>query len=176
MMPALRELNLHRLRGSTKMDEMLRNESTVEETTAPPAPAAGNRAAMLVVFLVMFIDLLGFGIMLPLLPRLGEFYLGYLLEGGKDSVLGGIILGLLMASFSAMQFVFAPFWGRISDSKGRRPILLLGLCGSVIFYALLGVACEMSVERARLAIALMFVARIGAGLSGATIATAPVVL
>jgi MFS family permease len=162
-------------------------------TPQQAAPASGNRSAMLIVFLVMFIDLLGFGIMLPLLPRLGEKYLGRLFpptvadsarddsgegteEKKKESKETGVVLGLLMASFSATQFVFAPFWGRLSDNKGRRPVLLLGLSGSVVFYALLGVACEMSAERALLAVVLMFVARVGAGLAGATISTAQAVI
>ena len=59
----------------------------------------------------------------------------------------GAILGLLMASFSAMQFVFAPIWGRVSDRVGRRPILLIGLVGSVVFYALFGYASDLPAER-----------------------------
>src|SRR5437660_1453600 len=127
------------------MNGMLRNDPVANETVAAGMPprTTGNRAAMLIVFLVVFIDLLGFGIMLPLLPRFGQQYLGQLLSGGPDSRTSGLILGLLMASFSAMQFVFAPFWGRVSDRRGRRPILLLGLSGSVIFYALLGFAWEL---------------------------------
>src|SRR5262245_43640214 len=99
--------------------------------TDAPATAAGPvaapRSALFIVFLVVFIDLLGFGIVLPLLPLYGDEYLGQIIAGGKHSLLGGILLGLLMASFSAMQFLFAPIWGRISDHAGRRPILLLGL-------------------------------------------------
>jgi MFS family permease len=159
-----------------KMNDMLQNESTsgaVPGGEVNSAEASRARAAMLIVFLVVFIDLLGFGIMLPLLPRFGQQYLGQLLPGGADSPESGPILGLLMASFSAMQFVFAPFWGRISDSRGRRPILLLGLSGSVIFYCLLGIAWELNPERfALLAVVLMFIARIGAGIAGATISTA----
>ncbi|MCH8031737.1 MAG: MFS transporter, partial [Bacteroidetes bacterium] len=45
-----------------------------------------------------------------------------------------------MASFSAMQFLFAPIWGRLSDRIGRRPILLIGLAGSVLFYTMFGLA------------------------------------
>ena len=48
-----------------------------------------------------------------------------------------------MASFSAMQFLFAPLWGRLSDRIGRRPVLMIGLAGSVVFYALFGVATVM---------------------------------
>src|SRR5580765_4658054 len=85
---------------------------------APPPLLAGGRsarAAMLIVFLVVFIDLLGFGIVLPLLPRFGDEYIGAVIPGGKEARAGGALLGLLMASFSLMQFIFAPIWGRVSD-------------------------------------------------------------
>ena len=112
-------------------------------------PALAERAD------VHAIDLLGFGVVLPLLPRYGER-----LEAGPATV------GMLMASFSAMQFLFTPVWGRLSDRVGRRPILILGLAGSVVFYALFGYASRIA------SLWLMFVSRMGAGISGATIATA----
>jgi MFS family permease len=100
---------------------------------------------------------------------------GSLIPGGKDHPAGGVILGLLMASFSAMQFVFAPLWGRTSDRVGRRPVLLLGLASSVVFYALFGVAAAW-VQPAGLVLALLFVSRLGAGVAGATIAAAQAVI
>lgn len=116
---------------------------------------ANQRRALGIIFLTVFIDLLGFGIVLPLLPlygkRLGASY---------------YTLGLLLSSFSAMQFLFSPIWGRISDRVGRRPILILGLLGSVIFYSLFGLASRGA------SLSLMFIARIGAGIAGATISTA----
>jgi MFS family permease len=84
-----------------------------------------------------------------------------------------VIIGLLYSSFSLMQFIFAPIWGRISDRVGRRPILLLGLAGSVLFYGLFGVASGMP---STTGILLMFVARIGAGICGASLATAQAVI
>ncbi|MDP7019761.1 MAG: MFS transporter [Pirellulaceae bacterium] len=110
-----------------------------------------------VIFLTVFIDLLGFGMVLPLLPL-------YAQQFSADQA--GWQLGLLMASFSFMQFFFAPIWGRVSDSIGRRPVLLVGLFGSVVFYALFGIATEAQ------SLVLLFVARIGAGVTGATISTA----
>src|SRR6516162_8841894 len=69
----------------------------------------------------------------------------------------------LVAIFSAMQFVFMPIWGRVSDRIGRRPILLMGLLSSVVFYALFGVASTFGVEGYRgLGVLLLFVSRIGA--------------
>ena len=134
------------------------------------------RSALLIVFLVVFIDLLGFGIVLPLLPLIGDVYLADYFPGGKSSAQGGAVLGLLMSSFSLMQFIFAPIWGRVSDRIGRRPILLIGLAGSVVFYALFGFAAGMPQERAGLALTLLFAARIGQGIAGATIATAQAVI
>ena len=93
---------------------------------------------MFIVFLVVFIDLLGFGIVLPLLPRYSSSYLGVLPEE-----LHGAALGILFSIFSFMQFVFSPMWGRFSDRIGRRPVLLVGLCGSVVFYGLFGIASDI---------------------------------
>ncbi len=142
-------------------------------------PSRSGKSALAIVFLVVFIDLLGFGIVIPLLPRYGDRYVKVLLpsdEPGSESRAAGAVLGLLMASFSAMQFVFAPIWGRISDRIGRRPILLVGLTGSVIFYLLFGYASDLPEARAALALTLLFVSRIGAGVAGATIATAQAVI
>src|SRR5262245_33270840 len=153
---------------------------TVPAELAPPQQS--NRSALLIVFLVVFIDLLGFGIVLPLLPRYADTFLAVLLPGGKDDKLGGVILCLLMSSFSLMQFLFAPFWGRVSDRVGRRPILLLGLAGSFVFYILFGVASEIGVAEDRstfwkaLGLGLMSVARLGAGIAASTVTTAQAVI
>lgn len=155
-------------------------------TFAAPAQTGSNRSALMIVFLVVFIDLLGFGIVLPLLPRFANENVKYLLEEpktfksddkDKQDPLGGLIIGMLMSAFSLMQFVFAPVWGRVSDRIGRRPILLLGLAGSFVFYALLGYALSIRAQDAPLlSLALLFAARIGAGVAGATIATAQAVI
>jgi len=118
----------------------------------PAGSAALKRSAIGVLFLTVFIDLLGFGIVLPLLPRYGDLY-----------GVSGAKLGLLMASFSAMQFFFSPFWGKLSDRVGRRPVLMVGLFGSVASYTLFGLAHSYG---------MLLVSRIAAGLFGATIATA----
>ena len=84
-------------------------------------------------------------------------------------------LGLLMSSFSAMQFLFAPVWGRISDRVGRRPVLILGLAGSTASYALFGFATSLGKTGTLLGLSpltWLFVSRIGAGIAGATISTA----
>ena len=109
------------------------------------------------IFLIVFIDLIGFGMVLPLLPLYAKHF-------QVDE--SGVTIGLLMASFSAMQFLFAPMWGRLSDRVGRRPVLMVGLAGSVVFYFLFAVASIYE------SLALLFVSRIGAGIAGATISTA----
>src|SRR5947209_2785376 len=87
---------------------------------APSEQAPPSRGSLLVIFLTVFIDLLGFGMVLPLLPIYAEAF-GVEKEGWE--------IGLLMASFSAMTFIFAPLWGKASDRIGRRPVLIVGLIG-----------------------------------------------
>src|SRR5262249_3928499 len=103
--------------GTPTMQETSSTRTPTSETTqAPgPAPAGSNRSALLIVFLVVFIDLLGFGIVLPVLPVIGDEYVGAILPGGRQNPLSGAIDGALMAAFSLMQFLFAPIWGRVSD-------------------------------------------------------------
>lgn len=154
--------------------------SSAEEPSAPPPakdnpdqPAVGSekrasKSALLVVFVVVFIDLLGFGIVLPLLPRYGAYFNASKMQ-----------LGLLMASFSAMQFLFAPMWGALSDRIGRRPVLIVGLLGSTFAYAMFGFATSLGRDGTLLgldALAWLFITRIAAGIAGATIATAQAVI
>lgn len=120
-------------------------------------PDSPSRGSLFAIFLTVFIDLLGFGMVLPLLAIYAKAF---------DVEASGLVIGLLVSSFSIMQFVFAPIWGRLSDRIGRRPVILIGLGGSVIFYAAFGVAASMQ------SLVGLFVSRIGAGISGATIATA----
>lgn len=115
-----------------------------------------KRSPLITVFLTVVIDLLGFGIVLPLLPRYADHH------GAPPWM-----VGLLFASFSAMQFLFAPLWGRVSDRVGRRPVLLAGLAGSVGAYLLFAVS-----EATPWPLAVLFVSRIFAGIAGATISTA----
>jgi MFS family permease len=126
---------------------------------------------MFVVFFVVFIDLLGFGIVLPLMPQFAVEFLG-----GYSAWERGLIIGVLYSSFSLMQFVFSPLWGRWSDRVGRRPVLLISLTGSVVFYALFAFASTLSAADATLALALLLVARVGAGIAGASVSTASAVI
>ena len=84
---------------------------------------------MPILFLIVFIDLIGFGIIIPLLPFYAEFF-----QATPEMV------GLVMATYSFTQFLAAPFWGRLSDRIGRRPVLLVSLAGAVASYVWLGFA------------------------------------
>lgn len=122
-----------------------------------------SRKALAIVFITVVIDLLGFGMVLPLVPRYASTLQA-----------SGLVIGLLMSSFSAMQFLFAPRWGALSDRIGRRPVILIGLTGSVIFYGLFGVASALGTHEKLLgqgALFWMFISRIGAGIAGGTIST-----
>lgn len=141
-------------RAAASRAEVDSNSVSPEEAEQAREP---RRGSLLVIFLTVFVDLLGFGIVLPLLPIYADRFT--LDESGWQ-------LGLLMASYSAMQFLFAPLWGRLSDHIGRRPVLMIGLSGSVAFYTGFGVATIME------SFWLLLVCRIGAGIAGATIPTA----
>src|SRR5437660_165176 len=112
----------------------------------------GARLVLPILFVTVFLDLVGFGIIIPFLAYYVESF------GARAAV-----VGLLMSSYSLAQFVFAPVWGRVSDRVGRRPILLLGLLGSVAGYTLFGLAGTLG---------LLFAGRVLMGIFGATIPTA----
>src|SRR5262245_44822936 len=138
------------------------------DTPGPPKP---NHAAMGIVWLVVFIDLLGFGIVLPVLPRQAGMYLADLSPEAR-----GAVIGILFSISALRQFIFSPVWGRISDRIGRKPVLLISLTGSVVFYALYGFAVSLPASAAGLAIGLMLLSRVGAGIAGASVGTAAAVI
>ncbi|SCA56772.1 Major facilitator superfamily MFS_1 [Candidatus Terasakiella magnetica] len=107
---------------------------------------------MFVLFLVVFIDLVGFGIVIPLLPFFGEHF-----QASPD------VVTLLLATYSITQLISAPILGRLSDRYGRRPVLLLSLLGSIITYVWLGFAESLM---------MLFIARAFNGLMAGNIATA----
>ena len=79
---------------------------------------AVRRSSLASVFGIVVIDLVGFGIVVPVLPFYAEHY-------GADAT----VLGVLVTCYAAMQFVFAPLWGRLSDRVGRRPVMLATIAG-----------------------------------------------
>jgi MFS family permease len=143
----------------------------MNESMNPEKQAVSTKSAMSIVFLVVFIDLLGFGIVLPLVPLVTDGYLASRPQLDKD-----ISIALLFSLFSLMQFLFSPFWGRLSDRIGRRPILLMSLTGSVVFYGLFAVACYLPLDAGYWAVGLMLLSRIGAGIAGASVSTASAVI
>lgn len=107
---------------------------------------------MPVLFLIVFVDLVGFGVIIPLLPFFGEHF------GATPAQ-----VGLLMAAYSFSQFIAAPLWGRLSDRIGRRPVLLASLVGSVGAYIWLGFADTLW---------MLFAARLAAGAMAGNISAA----
>ena len=87
---------------------------------------ASNRKNLILLAFTLVVIMLGFGIVIPIMP----FYIEKLGASGKQ-------LGLLTATYSIMQFVFAPIWGSVSDRVGRKPILMLGILGNGLFLLLL---------------------------------------
>lgn len=104
---------------------------------------------LVVIFLTVFIDLIGFGIIIPLSPYLARAF-------GADA----LQVGLLMAIYSGAQFVFSPFWGQLSDRWGRRPIILLSLVGAGLSHLIFALSTTYT---------FLFVARLLAGIFGANI-------
>ncbi len=117
-----------------------------------------RKPSLLVIFLTVFIDLVGFGIVLPLLPIYSDTF-------GAS----GLMVGVIMASFSAMQFLFAPVWGRLSDRVGRRPVLLVSTAGAALSYAVFGYGSTLA---GNTALTVLLISRMLAGVCGANITVA----
>ena len=111
-----------------------------------------RQASLGILFLVVFVDLLGFGMVIPVLPLYAKTL------GAHEAW-----VGLLSSGYSAMQFLFAPVWGRLSDRIGRRPVLLVSIGMTAVAFALYGLAASF---------AWLLVARLFAGVATANIAIA----
>jgi len=124
-----------------------------------------SRSPLVIIFITIFIDLVGFGIVIPVLPFYAERY------GASETT-----IGILLATYSAMQFIFAPILGKLSDRVGSRPVLLVSLIGTSIGFLIMGLAPRMPVGFALLGLAptlvWLFVARMIDGISGGNISTA----
>jgi DHA1 family tetracycline resistance protein-like MFS transporter len=116
-----------------------------------PAVVA-RKSPLAVLFLTVFVDLVGFGILLPILPAYAKSF------GASATA-----IGLLNAIYSFTQMAFAPVWGRLSDRVGRRPIIIMTALGGCVAYVIFGLADSLW---------LLFVARGFAGICGANISTA----
>ncbi len=118
-------------------------------TTGADGGGPSTRLRLGILFFTVLVDLVGFGIVLPLLPFYADRF-------GAS----GVEIGLLVLSYSAGQLLVAPFWGRLSDRFGRRPIFLVGLVGSAASYLVFAYADSF---------ALLFLSRTLAGVLGATL-------
>src|SRR6476660_6712023 len=130
-----------------------------------------RKPSVLVIFLTVFIDLIGFGIVVPLLPLYGKHLVPDLISQPWAQ---GVAIGVIIASFSAMQFVFSPIWGRLSDRHGRRPILLISTAGAAASYMLF--AISSGIQDSKSALALLLFSRVFAGLCGGNITVAYVLI
>ncbi len=115
------------------------------------------KPALIFIFITLFLDVLGVGLIVPILPKLVD----QLASGGLDSA--SYIFGALVGLYSLMQFVFAPILGSLSDRFGRRPVILLSLFGSGLDYFLMGWAPTL---------AWFFFGRIISGITGANYSAA----
>lgn len=122
------------------------------QATANTSPRSKGRSPLLFIFLTVFIDLLGFGIVIPLMPTYSKWF-------GAS----GFTLALMQSSFSAMQFFFAPMWGRLSDRIGRRPVLIGGLIGTSLSYVVFANASSLT---------MLFASRLLAGFCAANLSAA----
>jgi DHA1 family tetracycline resistance protein-like MFS transporter len=113
-----------------------------------------KRSPLIVIFTTVFIDLVGFGIVIPVLPFYAE---GTAFNATPRTV------GLLFASYSIMQLIFSPILGGLSDKHGRRPVLLLSIIGTGIGFMILGLATTVW---------MLFIGRILDGITGGNISTA----
>jgi multidrug resistance protein len=118
-----------------------------------------RKPSILVVLLTVFLDLVGFGIVVPLVPIFSRHY-------GAS----GWLIGTIIASYSAMQFIFAPIWGRLSDRHGRRPVLLFSTAGAALSYVLFAIASGF--ENHTTALVALLISRAFAGACGGNITVA----
>jgi len=125
---------------------------TTSVDVASPAPAAPRAASLATLFFTVFLDLLGFGLVIPFLPGLA-----------RDLGAGNFVATLPGAAYSLMQFLFIPVWGRLSDRVGRRPVLLWSIAASAFGMAMLGFGHSLL---------WLFVARLWSGIATANIAVA----
>lgn len=126
-------------------------EAFVEETGR-----AGRAPALIFIFATLLIDILGIGLVIPVLPELVKDFVA------GDVTAAGRWYGILAAVYAAMQFLFAPVLGALSDRFGRRPVLLISLFGLGVDYVIMGLAPSLW---------WLFAARVFSGIMGASITT-----
>jgi multidrug resistance protein len=120
-----------------------------------------RKPSLLIVWLTVFIDLVGFGIVVPLVPVFAKRF---------DA--NSLTIGLVLACFSAMQFIFAPIWGKLSDKVGRRPIMLISTAGATISYVIFAYGSHFGEDNPTRALVILGIARAFAGAFGGNITVA----
>lgn len=130
------------------------NDQPVAEETTTDAADKFFTAPLILIFLIVFIDLIGFGMVIPILPIYAQ---------NDPFHASPWEIGWLVSIYSWMQFLFSPILGRLSDKYGRRPILFISLIGSAAGYVVLGLATTLF---------LVFVGRIISGITGGNISAA----
>ncbi len=126
----------------------------IQQNNSETADSKFLTKPLIIIYITVFIDLIGFGIVIPALP--------YYVEG-EGFRATPFEIGLLFASYSLMQFIFSPILGSLSDKYGRRPILFFSLLGSAVGYLFIGYA---------FALWMVFAGRIISGVTGGNISTA----
>lgn len=117
-----------------------------------------KKKSVSVIFLTVLVDLVGFGLILPLIPIYSE-----------DFHASGWMIGAIISSYSLMQFIFAPIWGRVSDRVGRRPVLLGSTACACLSYVIFAIGSGLS---GNLALLVLLLSRLFAGICGANITVA----
>ena len=120
-----------------------------------------QRSKLSIIFLTVFIDLVGFGIVIPVLPLYAKHF-------GATETMNGWLVGI----YSAMQFLASPLLGKLSDRVGRRPVLLVSLAGTAIGFFIMGAAPGLAGLLGGGTLVWLFAARIIDGISGGNISTA----
>ena len=131
-----------------------------------------NKSVLRAVLFTILIDMLGIGILIPVIPQLltNPASPAYLLPAGWSVQQGYVLLGFLTAIFPLMQFIATPILGELSDSFGRKPVLAISLLGTSVSYVLFAVGIIT------LNIPLLFIARAFDGITGGNIAVAQATL
>lgn len=127
----------------------------------PPAPPEPPKGALPIIFMIVFADLMGFGLIIPLLP----FY-------ARQYAASDFQVGLLFSVYSGCQLLATPVLGLMSDRFGRRPVLILSQVGSVLGFLLLAFATHATWVGPHLGLLLVYVSRVIDGVSGGNISTA----
>ncbi|HEV8660952.1 MAG TPA: MFS transporter [Thermoanaerobaculia bacterium] len=139
-------------RGLHRMNDDAPDTYDLAPTTYRRLRALMKKTSLFVLFLTVFIDLIGFGMVIPFL----SFY-------AREYGASGVVVGAVVGVYSIMQFFVAPVWGRLSDRIGRRPVILISLTASCTGYLLFALSRNLT---------LLFASRLIAGVGGANIGTA----